>query len=322
MTREAFENAIRANAAIGGSTNAIIHLMAIAGRLGVRLSLDDFDALARPVPTLVNLLPSGKYLMEDFCYAGGLPVVLEELASHDLLNASQLTVTGQPIGENVAGAQCWNSEVIRPFDDPLQPAGTGTAVLRGNLCPGGAVIKQSAASPGLLVHRGRAVVFDTPEDYHAVAGESDLDVAADDILVIRGAGPRGYPGMPEVANVPLPARLLKEGVTDMVRISDGRMSGTGYGTVVLHVSPEAAVGGPIGLVRTGDIISLDVPARSLTLEVADDELARRRAGFEPPPAPASGYAWLYTQHVLQAEQGADFGFLRGSRGSDVPRDSH
>ncbi len=322
MTRDAFENAIRCNAAIGGSTNAIIHLLALAGRLGVPLGIDDFDALARPVPTLVNLLPSGKYLMEDFCYAGGLPVVLRELSSAGLLHSGQVTVTGESIGVNVALAECWNHEVIRPFDDPLQPPGSGTAVLRGNMCPGGAVIKQSAASPSLLVHRGRAVVFDTPEDYHRVCEDPDLDVEADDILVIRGAGPRGYPGMPEVANVPLPARLLKEGVTDMVRVCDGRMSGTGYGTVVLHVSPESAVGGPIGLVRTGDFISLDVPARTLTLEVDAEELALRGASFAPPPLPASGYAWLYTQHVLQAEQGADFDFLQGQRGNAVPRDSH
>jgi dihydroxy-acid dehydratase len=322
MNRAAFENAIRVNAAIGGSTNAIIHLLAIAGRLGVPLSLDEFDELARPVPTLVNLMPSGRYLMEDFCYAGGLPVVLRQLAEAGLLVAGQVTVTGRGIGDNVAGAQCWNSDVIRPMSDPLQPPGTGTAVLRGNLCPGGAVIKQSAASPGLMTHRGRALVFDSPEDYHRVAGDPGLDVTASDILVIRGAGPRGYPGMPEVANVPLPARLLRQGVSDMVRICDGRMSGTGYGTVVLHVSPEAAGGGPIALVRTGDMIRLDVPGRTLTLEVPDDELARRRAAWSPPPMPESGYAWLYTQHVLQADQGADFGFLRGRRGHDVPRDSH
>jgi dihydroxyacid dehydratase/phosphogluconate dehydratase len=231
-------------------------------------------------------------------------------------------VTGRGIGDNVAGAQCWNPDVIRPMSHPLQPPGTGTAVLRGNLCPGGAVIKQSAASPELMTHRGRAVVFDSPEEYHAVAADLDLDVTADDILVIRGAGPRGYPGMPEVANVPLPAKLLRAGVSDMVRICDGRMSGTGYGTVVLHVSPEAADGGPIALVATGDVIRLDVPGRTLTLEVADDELQRRRSSWSPPPMPESGYAWLYTQHVLQADQGADFGFLRGRRGHDVPRDSH
>jgi dihydroxy-acid dehydratase len=322
MTRDAFENAIRANAAIGGSTNAIIHLLAIAGRLEVPLTLDDFDELARPVPTLVNLMPSGKYLMEDFCYAGGLPVVLRELDGAGLLHSGQVTVTGRGIGANVAGAECWNDEVIRPLGDPLQPPGSGTAVLHGNLCPGGAVIKQSAATPELMSHRGRAVVYDSPEAYHEVAADPDLDVAAGDILVIRGAGPRGYPGMPEVSNVPLPARLLRQGVEDMVRICDGRMSGTGYGTVVLHVTPEAADGGPLALVRTGDMIRLDVPGRTLTMEVPDDELERRRAAWSPPPMPASGYAWLYTQHVLQADQGADFGFLRGIRGHDVPRDSH
>jgi dihydroxy-acid dehydratase len=323
MTRAAFENAIRANAAIGGSTNAIVHLLALAGRLGVPLDLDDFDGLARSVPTLVDLMPSGRFLMEDFCYAGGLPVVLRSLAEAGLLNSGQVTVTGRGIGENVADAECWNREVIRTMDDPLQPPGSGTAVLGGNLCPGGAVIKQSAASPQLMKHRGRALVFDTPEAYHEVCDDPDLDVTSDDILVIRGAGPRGYPGMPEVSNVPLPAKLLKRGVTDMVRICDGRMSGTGYGTVVLHVTPEAAVGGPLALVRSGDTIVLDVPARSLTLEVPDEELARRRARWSPPSGePASGYAWLYTQHVLQADEGADFDFLRGSRGRAVPRESH
>jgi dihydroxyacid dehydratase/phosphogluconate dehydratase len=322
MNREAFENAIRANAAIGGSTNAIIHLLAIAGRLRVPLTLDDFDELARPVPTLVNLMPSGRYLMEDFCYAGGLPVVLRQLADAGLMHDGQITVTGHGIGTNVAGAECWNADVIRPLDSPLQPPGSGTAVLRGNLCPAGAVIKQSAASAELLTHRGRAVVFDSPEDYHRVAADLDLDVEAKDIVVIRGAGPRGYPGMPEVANVPLPARLLRQGITDMVRICDGRMSGTGYGTVVLHVSPESAQGGPIALVRTGDVIHLDVPDRTLTLEVEDAELERRRASWSPPPMPESGYQWLYAHHVLQADQGADFDFLRGCRGHAVPRDSH
>lgn len=323
MTRAAFENAIRANAAIGGSTNAIIHLLAIAGRLGVALGLEDFDALGRDVPTLVDLQPSGRFLMEDFCYAGGLPVVLAQLVAAGLLAPDQMTVTGRSIGENVAGAQCWNEEVIRPIARPVQPAGSGTAVLYGNLCPGGAVIKQSAASPELLVHRGRALVFDTPEQYNAVADDPDLDVAAGDILVIRGAGPRGYPGMPEVANVVLPTRLLKEGVTDMVRICDGRMSGTGFGTVVLHVTPETALGGPIALVETGDVIALDVPARRLTLEVPDDVLAARRAAWTAPPRSAtSGYAWLYIEHVMQADTGADFDFLRGGRGHEVPRDSH
>jgi dihydroxy-acid dehydratase len=323
LTREAFENAIRANAAIGGSTNAVIHLLAIAGRVGVPLELADFDELARPVPTVVDLMPSGRFLMEDFCYAGGLPVVLRQLAEADLLNVEQLTVTGKSIGTNNATAECWNREVIRTMDDPLLPAGSGTAVLRGNLCPGGAVIKQSAATPELLTHRGRAVVFDSPEAYHAVVDQPDLDVNADDVLVIRGAGPRGYPGMPEVSNVPLPARLLKRGVNDMVRICDGRMSGTGYGTVVLHVSPEAAVGGPLALVQTGDAITLDVPGRRLTLEVPDAELDRRLAAWRPLAGGApSGYAWLYDQHVMQAEFGADLDFLRGRRGHAVPRDNH
>ena len=323
LTRQAFENAIRVNAAIGGSTNAVIHLLAIAGRLGVPLDLADFDELARPVPTLVDLMPSGRFLMEDFCYAGGLPVVLRQLDQAGLLAGGQLTVTGQGIGLSVAGAECWNREVIRPMDDPVLPPGSGTAVLRGNLCPGGAVIKQSAATPELLTHRGRAVVFDSPEEYHAVCDDPDLVVDAQDVLVIRGAGPRGYPGMPEVSNVPIPTRLLARGVTDMVRICDGRMSGTGFGTVVLHVSPEAAAGGPLALVRTGDVIALDVPARTLTLEVSDEELKLRRAEWLPPGRrPASGYAWLYDQHVMQAEFGADLDFLRGNRGYSVPRDSH
>jgi dihydroxy-acid dehydratase len=323
ITRGSFENAIRTNAAVGGSTNAIIHLTALAGRLGVGLTLDDFDVLARDVPTLVDLMPSGRFLMEDFCYAGGLPVVLRRLAAAGLLNPGELTVTGKSIGDNVSDAECWNAEVIREVDAPLQPAGTGTAVLRGNLCPGGAVLKQSAASPDLMTHSGRAVVFDSPEEYHAVCDDDDFDISADDVVVVRGAGPKGYPGMPEVANVPLPAKLLRAGVTDMVRISDGRMSGTGYGTVVLHVSPEAAVGGPLALVRTGDVIDLDVPARRLSLNVTDEEMQRRRAQWAPPVADDdTGYRWLYREHVMQADAGADFDFLRGSRGHAVPRDSH
>jgi len=326
LTREAFENAIRTNAAIGGSTNAIIHLTALAGRCGVELTLDDFDALPREVPTLVNLMPSGQYLMEDFAYAGGLPVVLRRLADAGLLHAGALTVTGRSIGENVAAAQCWNDDVVRPVENPLQPAGTGTAVLRGNLAPHGAVLKQSAATPALLTHTGRARVFDSPEAYHAVCDDDDLDVTADDVLVVRGAGPKGYPGMPEVGNVPLPAKLLRAGHTDMVRISDGRMSGTGYGTVVLHVSPEAADGGPLALVRDGDVIELDVPNRVLRLHVDDAELERRRAATVPADLPgpreAGGYTWLYREHVQQAHLGADFDFLVGRRGADVPRDSH
>jgi dihydroxy-acid dehydratase len=321
MTRAAFENAIRVNAAIGGSTNAVIHLLAIAGRLGVPLALDDFDELARAVPTLVNLMPSGRYLMEDFCYAGGVPAVMAELGG--LLHTDQVSVTGRTLAENIADARCWNRDVIRSVDDPLQPAGTGTAVLRGNLCPGGAVIKQSAASPHLLKHRGRALVFDSIEEYHEAAVRPDLEVDSSTVLVVRGAGPRGYPGMPEVGNFVLPSKLLQLGVTDMVRISDARMSGTGFGTVVLHVVPEAAVGGPLALVRTGDWISLDVPARTLMLELADDELERRRLEWAPPSSPyRRGYAQLYTEHVLQADQGADLDFLVGSSGCAVPRHNH
>ena len=321
MTRDAFENAIRVNAAIGGSTNAVIHLLAIAGRLGVPLALDDFDTLIRDVPTLLNLQPSGKYLMEDFCYAGGLPAVMRELGG--LLHAGALTVTGKTVGENVKDAPCWNREVIHAFGAPFQPAGTGTAVLRGNLAPHGAVIKQSAASPHLLRHRGRALVFDSPEDYHRAAADPDLDVDSDTVLVIRYCGPKGYPGMPEVANGPLPAKLLKRGVRDIVRICDGRMSGTAYGTVVLHVAPEAAVGGPLALVRTGDLIALDVPSRTLTLEVTDDELALRRAAWTArAPHATRGWTWLYTEHVGQADTGADLDFLTGASGATVGRDSH
>ncbi len=323
MQRPAFENAIRVNAAIGGSTNAIIHLIALAGRLGCPLGLEDFDQLARDVPTLVDLLPSGQHLMEDFCYAGGLPVVLRELDEAGLLNGDQLTVTGKTLRENVRSATCWDRRVVRTVTEPFLPPGQGTAVLHGNLCPSGAVIKQSAASPHLLKHRGRAVVFDSPEQYYAVSDDEDLDVGPTDVIVVRYAGPKGYPGMPEVSNVALPAKLLRQGVTDMVRICDGRMSGTGFGTVVLHVSPEAAVGGPLALVETGDWVELDVPARSLHLDVSDQELDRRRARWSPPaPKASSGYAWLYLQHVLQADQGADFDFLRGARGDAVPRDSH
>jgi dihydroxy-acid dehydratase len=321
LTRQAFENAIVVNAAIGGSTNAVIHLLAIAGRLGVPLSLDDFDILARRVPTLVNLMPSGRYLMEDFCYAGGLPAVMRELG--DLLHTAHVGVTGRTLADTVAAAECWNPDVIRPVADPLQPPGSGTAVLRGNLCPDGAVIKQSAASPHLLRHRGQALVFDSIEDYHRAAADPDLAADESTILVVRGAGPKGYPGMPEVGNFVLPTRLLERGVTDMVRISDARMSGTGFGTVVLHVAPEAAAGGPLGLVRTGDWISLDVPARTLTLDVGDDELARRRAAWSPPQAAFSrGYARLYVEHVQQADRGADLDFLVGASGPAVPRDNH
>jgi dihydroxy-acid dehydratase len=321
MTRDAFENAIRVNAAIGGSTNAVIHLLAIAGRLGVQLDLDDFDALAQDVPTLLNLQPSGQYLMEDFCYAGGLPAVMRELGG--LLHGDAVTVTGRTVAENVAAAPCWNREVIHTLDAPFQPAGTGTAVLRGNLAPDGAVLKQSAASAHLLKHRGRALVFDSPEAYYAVVADPDLDADEDTVLVIRYCGPRGYPGMPEVANVPLPVKLLRRGVRDLVRICDARMSGTAYGTVVLHVAPEAAAGGPLALVRTGDWITLDVPSRTLTLDVPDAELELRRSQWTAPPPHASrGWTRLYTEHVKQANTGCDLDFLVGGSGSAVGRDSH
>jgi dihydroxy-acid dehydratase len=320
LTRHAFENAIRVNAAIGGSTNAVVHLLAIAGRVGTELGLDDFDELARPVPTLVNLMPSGQHLMEDFYYAGGLPALMRELSS--LLHTEQVTVTGRSVGTNVEDAECFNADVIRPLNDPVQPRGTGTAILHGNICPHGAVIKQSAASPHLLRHRGQALVFDTIEEYRRAADDPGMAVTEDNVLVVRNAGPRGYPGFPEVGNLPIPVGLLSRGVTDMVRISDARMSGTSYGTVILHVAPESAVGGPLALLRSGDWIELDVPSRSLNVDLPAHELAARRANWEPLPLTGSGYARLYAEHVLQADEGADFDFLVGCRGSAVGRESH
>jgi L-arabonate dehydrase len=322
LTKAAFANAIRANAAIGGSTNAVIHLQAIAGRVGVELSLDDWNRLGQDVPTLVNLMPSGKYLMEDFHYAGGVPAVLRLLGERGLLDKEALTVTGTSIWDNVKGSDVYNDDVIRPFSNPLTPNG-GIAGLFGNLAPNGAVLKPSAASPALMRHRGRAVVFENIEDYHARIDDPDLDVDASCVLVLKNCGPKGYPGMAEVGNMGLPAKVLKTGVTDMVRISDARMSGTAYGTVILHVSPEAAAGGTLALVRDGDMIELDVAARRLNLDVADDDLARRRAQWTPPQPPmGGGYQRLYVDHVLQADQGADFDFLVGCRGAAVPRPSH
>jgi L-arabonate dehydrase len=319
VTRASFANAARANAALGGSTNAIIHLLAIAGRLGIDVTLDDLDGWARDIPWLVDLQPSGKYLMEDFYYAGGLPAVLRELLP--VLDADAMTVTGRPIGENVANAPR-HTEVIHAYGDPLG-VGAGTAVLRGNLAPDGAVIKQSAASERLLRHRGRALVFPSIEEYDARKDDPDLDVDADTVLVLQNSGPRGYPGMPEVGNLELPKKLLDAGVDDVVRVSDARMSGTAYGTVVLHVAPEAAVGGPLALVRTGDWVELDVPARRLTLDVPDDELARRREEWVPPEPPTDrGWARLYVDHVLQADRGCDLDFLAGGSGSGVARQSH
>jgi len=319
LTREAFENAIRTNAAIGGSTNAVIHLLAIAGRIGIELSLDDWDKLGSQVDCLLNLQPSGKYLMEDFCYAGGLPAILREILP--LLHAEALTVNGKTIKENVQNAPCYNREVIKTMTEPFIPA-AGIAVLRGNLAPDGAVIKPSAASAALLVHRGRAVVFISIEDFHARIDDPDLDIDETCVMVLQNCGPCGYPGMAEVGNMPLPPKLLKQGITDMVRISDARMSGTAYGTVVLHISPEAAVGGPLALVRTGDMIELNVPERKLHLDVSDEELALRRAEWVAPEKPARGYYKLYVEHVQQAHLGADFDFLIGHSGAEVPRSSH
>jgi dihydroxy-acid dehydratase len=322
LTRKAFQNAIRANAAIGGSTNAVIHLIAIAGRIGVPLTLEDWDHYGRDVRTIVDLQPSGRFLMEEFYYAGGLPAVLAKLAEHGQLDQDALTANGRTIGENVKDAPNWNSEVIRDYERPLVESG-GIAVLRGNLCPDGAVLKPSAASPHLMQHRGRAVVFENIEDYKARIDDPALEVDETSVLVLKHCGPRGYPGMAEVGNMGLPARLLAQGVTDMVRISDARMSGTAFGTVVLHVSPEAALGGPLALVEEGDWIELDVPGRRLHLEVDEAELARRRAAWvAPEPAAKSGYQALYIEHVLQADRGADFDFLVGCRGHAVPRESH
>jgi len=322
LTRGSFLNAIVALAAIGGSTNAVVHLLAIAGRLGIDLSLSDFDRTGSGVPLLVDLNPSGRFLMEDFHRAGGLLAVLKEV--RDLLDPEALTVTGRPLVDHLAEARIWDEAVIRRRQAPLLPD-AGIAVLRGNLAPDGAVIKPAAASPGLLRHRGRALVFDSIEDLHARVDDPDLDVDETSVLVLRGCGPRGYPGMPEVGNMPLPSKLLTKGIRDMVRISDARMSGTAYGTVVLHVAPEAAAGGPLALVRDGDPIVLDVPARRLDIDVAPAQLARR----QPPEAmtaafaaPLRGWERLYVDHVQQADRGADLDFLVGSSGNEVIRGSH
>jgi L-arabonate dehydrase len=310
LTAAAFDNAIRTDMAIGGSTNAIVHLVAIAGRVGVPLPLRRFDELSRATPLLVNVRPSGKYLMEDFYYAGGLPAVLKELLP--VLHADAPSVNGKTLGENVARAECYNPDVIRPLGLPLAAEG-GTVILFGNLCPDGAVLKQSAASPHLLVHRGRAVVFDDHEQMARRIDDPALAIDENSVLVLQNAGPKGAPGMPEWGAAPIPARLLKAGVKDMVRISDSRMSGTSYGTVILHVAPESAVGGPLALVRDGDLIQLDVPNRRLTLQVADDELVRRRAAWKPRADTSTGYLRLFLDHVLQANEGVDFDFLRGMR---------
>jgi L-arabonate dehydrase len=320
LTRSAFENAIVINSAIGGSSNFIIHLLAIAGRIGVPLNLEDFDALGSKVPLLLNLKPSGKYLMEDFYYAGGLPVVIREMQSY--LHNNTISVNGKNISTNSAVSPCYNTDVIATKEEPLQPE-AGMVVLKGNLCAQGAIIKPSAASPHLLKHRGRAVVFETIEDYHTRIDDPALDIDEHCVIVLKGVGPVGYPGMPEVGNVDLPMKLLQKGIKDMVRISDGRMSGTAGGTVVLHVSPESSIGGTLALVQNGDMIELDVAARKLHLDVSDEELAARKARWQPPaPMATRGYVKFYIDHVQQAHLGADLDVLRGGSGDEVVRDLH
>lgn len=322
MTRKAFENAIRTNAAIGGSTNAVIHLLAIAGRLGVDLALDDWDRCGRDVPTIVNLQPSGQHLMEEFFYAGGLPVVIKRLGEAGLLHRDALTVSGTTIWDEVSDVRNWNEDVILPADRALAQSG-GIVVLKGNLAPKGAVLKPSAASPHLMKHRGRAVVFEDIDDYKARIDDDALDIDEHCVMVLKNCGPKGYPGMSEVGNMGLPPKVLRKGITDMLRISDARMSGTAYGTVILHTSPEAAAGGPLAVVRTGDFIEVDVEARRLHLDIPAAELTARLAAWTPShDVPTSGYAWLHHQHVQGADTGADFDFLRGNRGSAVGRDSH
>jgi L-arabonate dehydrase len=320
LTPEAFENAILTNAAIGGSTNFIIHLLAIAGRIGVKLTIDDFDTAAKGIPLLANLQPSGKYFMEDLYYAGGIPAVMKELDS--FLNRETIAISGKAIAENYQNSQCFNREVIATVKEPFNLA-AGITVLKGNLCENGAVIKPSAANSALMQHTGKAVVFENIEDYKARIDDPLLEVDETSVLVLKNVGPKGYPGMPEVGNMAIPKKLLEKGVTDMVRISDGRMSGTGFGTVVLHVSPEAAAGGTISIVRDGDLISLDVFNKTLHIELSDAEIAERKKHLQPfYPITNRGYTWLYQQNVEQAHLGADFGFLKGGSGSEVLRDSH
>jgi dihydroxy-acid dehydratase len=320
LTRQAFENSIVVNAGIGGSTNFIIHLLAIAGRIGVELTLEDFDRIGSKIPLLVNLKPSGKYLMEDFYYAGGLPVVIKELKKY--LHTDSITINGKSIGENNTTPACYNDDVIATLDKPLQPE-AGIAVLKGNLCVDGAIIKPSAASKTLMKHRGRAVVFETMEDYHHRIDDPDLDIDETCVIVLKGVGPVGYPGMPEVGNVDLPDKLLKKGIKDMVRISDGRMSGTAAGTVILHVSPESSIGGTLALVQNGDMIELDVEKRILHLDITEEELQRRKkAWVAPEPVATRGYVKFYIDHVQQAHLGADLDVLQGGSGSEVTRDLH
>ena len=325
LTKAAFENAIKVNAAIGGSTNAVIHLKAIAGRIGVELDLEDWTRVGRGTPTIVDMQPSGRFLMEEFYYAGGLPAVIRRLGEAGLLpNPDALTANGQSIWNNCQASPQYNDEVIRPIDNPLVADG-GLCILRGNLSPRGAVVKPSAATPALMQHRGRAVVFENFDDYKVRIADPDLDVDETCVLVLKNAGPKGYPGMAEVGNMGLPPKVLAKGVTDMVRISDARMSGTAYGTVVLHVAPEAAAGGPLAAVRNGDFIELDCAGGRLHLDISDEELAARLSDLQPDTSAkifSSGYSRLYVDHVLQADEGCDFDFLVGCRGSEVPRHSH
>jgi L-arabonate dehydrase len=320
LTRQAFENAIMANAAIGGSTNFVVHLLAIAGRIGVPLTLEDFDRLSAPIPLLANLKPSGEFMMEEFYYAGGLPAVLRELRGH--LHLEALTVNGRSIGDNTRDAPCYDRQVVAMLSAPFKPE-SGIAVVKGNLCPHGAIVKPSAATPALLRHRGPAVVFKDIEDYHARIDDPALEVDENSVLVLQNVGPKGYPGMPEVGNMALPKKLLDRGVTDMVRISDGRMSGTAFGTVFLHVSPESAAGGPLAFVESGDIIEVDVPNRRIHWHISDEELEKRRRAWQAPDLGFSrGYVRLYIERVQQAHLGADFDFLRGKSGAEVKRESH
>ncbi len=322
LTKAAFENAIRTNGAIGGSTNAVVHLLAIAGRVGIDLSLSDWDRCGRDVPTIVNLMPSGEYLMEEFFYAGGLPVVLKMLGEAGKLTKDALTVSGGTIWDEVKDVRNWNDDVIRPVERALTQQG-GIAVLKGNLAPKGCVLKPSAASPHLMQHRGRAVVFEDIDDYKAKINDEALDIDENCVMVMKYCGPKGYPGMAEVGNMGLPPKILRKGITDMVRISDARMSGTAYGTVLLHTSPEAAVGGPLAVVRNGDMIEVDVANRRIHLDIPDEELQRRLAAWRPAAEPpASGYARMFHEHVEGADTGADFDFLKGCRGSAVGKDSH
>ncbi|NBV95668.1 MAG: dihydroxy-acid dehydratase, partial [Actinobacteria bacterium] len=316
LNRKAFENAIKVLSAIGGSTNAVVHLLAIAGRVGVKLSLEDFDKLGKDVPVVANMMPSGKYLMEEFFDAGGVPAVMQEISN--LLNMDHVTVTGKSVKENIAGTENFNPDVITRASKPFQKAGSGIVVLRGSLAPDGAIMKVAAASPNLLTHKGKALVFDTIEEYLKVADDANLPVTKDSVLVLKNAGPKGYPGFPEVGNLPMPKKMLDQGVTDMVRVSDARMSGTAYGTVVLHTSPEAAIGGPLALVQNGDEIELDVPNRKINLLVSDEELAKRKSNWKAPAARADrGWSKMYIDHVQQANLGADLDFLVGGSGDGI-----